>query len=177
MINKAIQFAVKAHEGQVRKGTAIPYIMHPIEAATIVASMKFEEELISAALLHDIVEETEYYIEDVENLFGERVAFLVATETEDKSKTWEERKEHTLRHLAEETDEDVLIVTLGDKLSNIRAIYNDYSEIGDELWSRFNRGKESQSWYYKGLVESLSNICRLEEYQEFKDKVEKTFKT
>ena len=170
MINKALKFAIEAHLGQFRKGTNIPYIMHPIEAATIVASMKFDEELITAAMLHDVAEDTKYTIMDIKTQFGERIAHLVDSESEDKTKTWEERKQHTIEHLSAETDQDILIIALGDKLSNIRAIYSDYHTIGDKLWDRFNMGREYQGWYYKSLVNSFMQLKEFDSYKEFKKK-------
>lgn len=90
MIDKAIAFATKAHEGQVRKGTSRPYIVHPLEVGEIISSMTEDEEVIAAAILHDTIEDCEGVTEEIlQREFGERVAFLVAQESEDKTKTWE----------------------------------------------------------------------------------------
>ncbi len=175
MINKAIQFATKAHDGQFRKATKIPYILHPLEAAAIVSGIKSDEELIAAAVLHDILEETEYTIEDITEQFGKRVAELVASDTEDKSKTWEERKSNTIDYLAKVKDKDILIVTLGDKLSNIRSIYNDYYRLGDEVWKRFNKGKEDQGWYYNSLASSMKALNGIPAFEEYKRLVKEVF--
>lgn len=175
MIENAVIFATAAHKGQKRKGTEIPYILHPLEAANIVLSYKYDEELISAAILHDILEETTFTKKDIEAQFGSRVAELVEAETEDKSKTWEERKAHTIEYLEHTQDKGILIVTLGDKLSNVRAIHRDYLALGDRLWDRFNKGKELQRWYYIGLVKSLYLLEDVSAYQEFKRLVEDVF--
>jgi hypothetical protein len=104
------------------------------------------------------------------------VAELVEVESEDKSKSWRERKQHTVEHLSGEKDQDVKIVTLGDKLSNIRAMYRDYLEIGDELWKRFNeKNKNEQKWYYEGLVKALESLSQYQAYKEFKELVNKVF--
>ena len=93
MIQKAIAFATKAHDGQLRKGTMRPYILHPLEVGVIVARMTEDEEVISAAILHDTIEDCEgVTAKMIEQMFSNRVAELVQKESEDKSKTWMERK-------------------------------------------------------------------------------------
>ena len=91
MIEEAAEFAREAHRGMFRKGTEIPYIVHPIETAVIVASFTDDEEVIAAALLHDVVEDTDVTGEELEHRFGPRVAGLVMAESEDKSRSWQER--------------------------------------------------------------------------------------
>jgi len=177
MLNKAIEFAVKAHKDGYRKGTNIPYILHPLEAAVIVGAMTHDTDLIVAAVLHDTVEDGKNItIEDIRREFGERVASLVGAETEDKSKTWDERKQHTLDHLKNQASREVKIVTLGDKLSNMRAIYRDYKSAGDELWQRFNvKDPKKHGWYYKGIADSLSELNDYQEYKEYLELVQKVF--
>ena len=99
MIDKAREFATKAHDGQFRKGTKRPYIVHPIEVGDIVSTMTTDEEVISAAILHDTIEDCEGVTEKMlAELFSERVAGMVAQESEDKSRTWMERKNATIEH-------------------------------------------------------------------------------
>ena len=76
VLNRAIVFATEAHEGQYRKGTQIPYILHPMEAAAIVGTMTTDEEIIAGAVLHDVVEDTDTTIDDVQEMFGDRVAYI-----------------------------------------------------------------------------------------------------
>ena len=86
MIDKAMEFAVKAHDGQFRKGSKRPYIVHPIEVADIVTYITQDKEVISAALLHDTIEDCKGITRDIiAREFGEKVASLVAAESEDKS--------------------------------------------------------------------------------------------
>ena len=176
MINKAIKYATDAHEGQHRKGSNKPYILHPLEAGIIVSQIRNDEDLICAAILHDVIEDTDKTYEMVREDFNERIADLVFAESEDKSRSWKERKGYTLESLAKEKSEDIGIVTLGDKLSNMRAIDRDFENIGDELWKRFNvKDKNQHKWYYSGLVDSLSYLSEYNEYQEFKNLVYKVF--
>jgi len=169
MINKAIAFATKAHDGQFRKGTRLPYIFHPMEVGMIVSRMTDDPEIIAAAILHDTVEDcSEVTLDLIREEFGERVASMVCAESEDKSKSWKERKAHTLKSLKEETVEGVKLIALGDKLSNVRSLHHDYESVGEELWERFNmKDKKMQGWYYTGLCDSLKSLEGYPEYEEF----------
>ena len=157
MIDKAIEFATKAHEGQYRKGTKRPYIVHPVEVGDIVATMTDDEEVISAAVLHDTIEDCEGITQRIlAQEFSERVAFMVAQESEDKSKTWMERKRATIEHLRT-APREVQMIGLADKLSNMRDIDRDYPAEGENLWNRFRmKDKETIGWYYKGIRDVLA---------------------
>lgn len=177
MINKAIAFATKAHEGQLRKGTNLPYIFHPIEVGMIVSRMTDDNEVIAAAVLHDTVEDCDgVSLDMIREEFGEKVARIVTAESEDKAKSWMERKAHTIDFLKNETLKDTKIVALGDKLSNIRSLYGDYKRVGERIWQRFNmKDKEKQGWYYRGLCDSLADLVEFPEYAEFCDLVDRVF--
>ena len=167
MVKKAAAFAERAHRGAVRKGTAIPYITHPLEAAVIVASITEDQELIAAALLHDVMEDAGVSREKLKAEFGSRVADLVASETEDKTKSWKERKSDTLEHLKSASREEKIVV-LGDKLSNVRCTARDYFLFGEKIWDRFNeKRKEQHGWYYLGVAERLAELKDLPPYQEY----------
>ncbi|MDO5418130.1 MAG: HD domain-containing protein [Lachnospiraceae bacterium] len=167
LIEKAAAFAERAHRGAVRKGTDIPYITHPLETAVIVASITSDEEVIAAALLHDVVEDAGVTEERLSEQFGERIARLVAAESEDKSKSWTERKAAAIEHLKAASREEK-IITLGDKLSNIRSTARDYLLLGEAIWDRFNeKRKERHAWYYEGMAEGLSELSSYPEYQEY----------
>ena len=167
MVQKAIDFATKVHEGQYRKGTDRPYIVHPMEVGKIVSTMTQDEEIISAAILHDTIEDTGVTYEDLKQEFGTRVADLVAAESEDKSKTWIERKGHTLEHLKTASQAEK-ILTMADKLSNIRSMARDYLLVGEELWQRFNmKDREKQAWYYTSMIDLLKDLNETPEYQEY----------
>lgn len=168
MIKEAAEFAERVHRGAVRKGTFIPYITHPLDTAIIVAQITEDEELISAALLHDTIEDAGVTYEELKQRFGERVASLVAEESEDKSKTWRERKGATLEHL-KTAKLDAKILTLADKLSNLRNTARDYLLVGEQIWQRFNvKEKEKHAWYYGSMVGLLKELKEYPEYQEYK---------
>mgnify|MGYP003533033748 CR=1 FL=1 len=152
MIDKAITFATKAHEGQFRKGTKLPYIVHPLEVGVIVSRMTQDKEVIAAAILHDTLEDCkEVTFSTLCQEFGERVAEIVKAESEEKGGSWNERKANTVKRLKEEKASDMKLVALGDK-----------------LWERFNmKDKRQQAWYYRGLCDSLKDMENFPEYWEF----------
>ena len=175
LVSEAIVFAVKAHDGMRRKKSEAPYILHPMEAAVIVGTMSDDQNLIAAAALHDVVEDAGVTIEEIEEKFGARVKELVASETEDKrenlppSATWRIRKEETLAILQNTNDMGVLMVWLGDKLANMRAIYRDWKVEGDAMWQRFNQKDEkAQAWYYRNIVELTGRLSDTSAWLEYK---------
>ena len=173
MIDKAIEFATKAHEGQLRKGTSRPYIVHPIEVGDIVSTMTRDEEVISAAILHDTIEDCEGISQRIlAQTFSERVASMVAQESEDKSRTWMERKRATIEHLRTASREVQMI-----GLADMRDIDRDYPIVGEELWNRFRmKDKNTIGWYYKGVRDALQEgFCGVAAYEEYCRLIEKNF--
>ena len=154
-IHKAIMFATLAHKNQTRKGNDIPYIYHPMEVLQILTEMGCKEDVKIAGVLHDTVEDTDTTIEDIEKEFGKRVASLVGGHTEDKSKTWVERKTEDINSLKDGTV-GLKAIVFADKLSNILSLYDDYKVLGDKLYDRFNANKDMQAWYYGELLKSFT---------------------
>lgn len=178
---QATTFAIMAHEGDYRKGTKIPYAAHPIETGLITMSLTEDEDVIVAAFLHDVVEDTEYTIADIEKRFGKRVAQLVASESEDKmrhmsaSQSWNLRKQATIDHLKEATKEEK-IICLADKLSNIRQSVKSYEQKGDAMWEVFNqRDIARQEWYYRSIGDALSEFAETSAYREYIKAVDYVF--
>ena len=153
-LDKAICFAVEHHAGQLRKGTNIPYITHPLEVMSILMRMNADIELQIAGVLHDTVEDTDATAEEISELFGTDVAELVAHHSENKSLSWFERKSYAITSL-KAADKRLKMLVMADKLSNLRSIAADYRKLGDELWKRFNAPMEKQSWYYSGVQDAL----------------------
>lgn len=182
MVEKAIIFAAKAHCGAKRKGTDIPYIVHPMEAGAIAASVTDDKEVIAAAILHDVLEDTDTTESEIEAGFGKEVLRLIKSDSEDKredlppEKTWKIRKQETIDYLDNKADRKEKIIALSDKLSNIRAIYRDYNKLGDKLWERFNqRDKNEHGWYYGSFRKTLSELCETEAYAEYCELYDKIF--
>ena len=168
--DKAVKFAVEAHQSTERRGKGYPYIIHPMEAASIVATITNDQEMLAAAILHDTVEDTDVTIEQIRDLFGNRVAELVHHETAplDENLSWCEKKTEQVKQLAD-APYDSKVVALGDKLSNMRGIAWDYRKIGDEVWKLFHapNGKTDVEWYYRLLGEAMSELSETLAYQEF----------
>ena len=155
MIFKAIEFAAKAHHGQYRRGTKMPYIVHPLGVARILIENGCSEEVVAAGVLHDTVEDTPVSLEDIRKTFGEKVARIVECVSEqDKSDTWENRKQRTIE-CVKSAPLDILLVECADKLDNIRSIGEDHRKHGDLIWRRFNRPREKQQWYYQSLAKAF----------------------
>ncbi|MCC3358529.1 HD domain-containing protein [Bacillus sp. REN16] len=175
MIEKAIIVASKAHDGQYRKLTNIPYITHPLGVGLLLIKINAREELVVAGILHDTVEDTEITLEDIKNGFSEEVAELVEGCSEpDKSLPWEARKEHTISFLRT-ASEDTRTVVCADKLHNIRSIIRDYRDQGEQVWRRFSRGKEKQEWYYRNVTDSLGYASTFPLLEELKKEVDRLF--
>ncbi|MCQ2462275.1 MAG: HD domain-containing protein [Clostridia bacterium] len=182
IFDEALCFAIKKHSGQIRKRAKTPYIVHPIEVASIAATMTDDREVLAACALHDTVEDADTTIEELTEKFGKRVALLVMTETEDKREdrppveTWQLRKEETLLMLKNTKDIAVKIMWLGDKLSNMRSFARAYKKQGNELWSSFNqKDPEKQAWYYRTIVQYLSALKDYDAYTEFVSLVDYVF--
>lgn len=157
LINAALTFAARAHAHQKRKGTDTPYIVHPVGVMLVLIEMgERDPELLSAALLHDTVEDTGATLEELRALFGARVAAIVEGCSEpDKSDTWEHRKQHTVEYLRTAPLE-VQLVSAADKLHNLRSLMRDEAQHGPEVWRRFKRGRAETGWYYRAVAASLS---------------------
>ena len=203
MLSSILDFAIKAHEGQTRKGTEIPYIVHPIETAIILAQNNASNEAICAGILHDVLEDTSGQEDEIRKrldkvgLSSEKVlqivygtsepSKLLAKQSGAEEESWKERKVHTIKYLDglgnDELSVDIKLVACADKLSNIRAMVNDYEQYerdgktGSELFERFNAPSSDQQWYYQSLVIALKDIAELPMYQELAALVLKLFKS
>jgi len=181
LLDRAIMFAVRAHAGTERRGKGFPYIVHPMEAVEIVATMTSDQELLAAAALHDTVEDTDVTLEQICTEFGERVASFVAADSDephqkaDSVENWRARKQAAIDRLAC-ASRDAKIVALGDKLSNMRAIARDYAEQGDKLWNLFHaKDRKDHEWHYRGLAESLHELQDTFAYKEFAQLINQVF--
>lgn len=182
LFDEALIFACQKHSGQRRKLSDAPYFLHPMEVAAIVGTMSDSQELLSAAVLHDTVEDTDATLDEIREKFGKRVSLLVMTETEDKradlppEATWRDRKEETLIILENTKDIDVKKLWLGDKLSNIRSFCREYKKAGASFWQRFNQKDPAmQEWYYRRVAAALSDLSEYDAYEEFIAHIDELF--
>ena len=182
LVSEALIFSAKAHDGMRRRKSAVPYILHPMEVGAIVGTMTDDQEVIAAALLHDVVEDAGITIEEIGEKFGARVMEFVASETENKrdelppEDTWRIRKEESTEKLKNTDDIAVLMLWVGDKLSNIRNIYRDFMIEGDALWNKFHQSDiKAQAWYYRSIMKYTERISDCLAWVEYKTLVEMIF--
>ena len=165
MMNKleeAIIYATILHQGKTRVPDGGPYILQLIEVSQILSTMTKDEEVITAGILNDIVEDTDGTLSEIEKRFGRRVAELVESDTEveiadtDSSASWKRQREDSLRMLKNSKDMGVKMLWLADKLANIRALAGRYSEKGEAIWEEaVEADPETLRWYYSSIAEIL----------------------
>lgn len=155
----AIEFAARAHRGQYRKGTQIPYILHPLRVAQLLITMGAPRRVVVAAILHDTIEDTDATAEQIAAAFGADVAALVEEASEpDQEAVWEERKQHTITSVRT-ASADALLVICADKLDNVRSMRRGERRDGAAFWDRFQKTRPSQAWYYQRLAMALAEVA------------------
>ena len=154
-IEEAIEVAAEAHQGQYRKGTRTPYITHPYAVGLILMEAGCAEAVIIAGILHDTVEDTDLTLEFIQERFGEFVAGIVDGCSENKALRWRARKTERIEALKSASPE-ICTVTCADKLHNLRTIISEYDVIGNAIWERFHGEIEDQAWYYRSILNSIS---------------------
>lgn len=176
-LDSAILFATRAHSGTERRGKAFPYIVHPLEAVSICSTISSDQQILAAAALHDVVEDTDITLEEIRSRFGDRVASLVGSETDTlpPETSWHERKKAAIEKLAA-SSHDAKVVAIGDKLSNMRAIYRDWCVKGDEIWNIFHEtDKKEHEWHYRSLLAALDELSDTFPHKEMSELIEKVF--
>ncbi len=175
LLHKAIEYAAIKHRNQYRKGTDTPYIVHPMEVLQILAEGGCPIEVQIAGVLHDTVEDTDATIEDIETLFGEDVAELVRSDTEDKSLPWLKRKELAIEKLRGQ-GLGARQLLCADKLSNIKSIYFDKRIVGNNVWSRFKGSPSQTRWYYNSVIAELEkDLAGQKMFEQLKEYVSLVF--
>jgi (p)ppGpp synthase/HD superfamily hydrolase len=156
VIRDALEAAGRAHAGQVRNGSGgMPYIHHPVAVAERLAEDGFEEGTVAAALLHDVVEDSDTSVEDVRERFGERIAELVAALTDDESIEPYERRKDRHRRRVEEAGGDALAIYGADKLSNISVLRRAYATQGERVGDEFKAPLDVKEGVWRADLEML----------------------
>lgn len=153
----ALTLAFKAHGTQVRKHDGSPYIIHPIMVAHMLTLEGVSEDVIVAALLHDVLEDTAVTKDKILAVGGEVVLHIVETVTEDMSLPWEVRKEAYVAQVTAATS-DVWLVSVADKVHNAETLLDYIARVGDDAWKVFNRGKKQKLWFEEMLFTQLKNV-------------------
>jgi (p)ppGpp synthase/HD superfamily hydrolase len=160
LVETAIAFAIRSHEGQERKGQAgVPYVVHPIHVGLLLARHGQRPAVVAAGILHDVMEDGEATFEQLERAFDREVAALVAEVSEEKARTWEERKQHTIDAIAT-MSEGARAVTAADKVHNLADLQRLLAQRGDEVWKLFRRGRGPTLDYYRRVFDQLSRHFR-----------------
>lgn len=160
LVRRAAELAWEKHEGDYRKGSSVPYVSHVWSVAALVMEHGGSPAQAAAALLHDTAEDAggEKVVDEIRQVCGSHVAELVRAlsdslvEDPEQKAPWRKRKEDYLAHLAG-APADVKLVSAADKLANARSMAKDFTEVGPELWQRFNtKSAADQFWYYDSLI-------------------------
>lgn len=155
-IQKALNYAADKHRNQFRKSSDIPYIVHPAECMQILTKLKCSDEVIIAGILHDTLEDTDTQYEELVKVFNKEIADMVLDVSEqDKTLSWQERKDAYFKHLRN-CQLESRYICFADKLANLRSIYADYLVIGNDVWKKFNADKTCQKWFYTTVYNLLS---------------------
>lgn len=181
LITKAFAFAESAHENQKRR-SGEPYIIHPVESAVILSDLKMDTATIAAALLHDVVEDTKFSIEDIKTEFGQEIADLVDGVTKISSlneKTKQRDQAETLRKMLMATIKDarVIIIKLADRTHNMRTIsampLAKQERIAQEVFDIYAplAGRLGISQMRSELEDLAFEVIYPEEYNELKTKI------
>jgi len=169
MIHSSIIFAAEAHQGQHRKGTQLPYIIHPMEVAQILSYVHAPQETIAAGILHDTLEDTTVTYQELVNHFGDSIASLVLECTNTTSGPWQVRKQYTVMKLGTTQNQNVAFILCADKISNLRSIVYDIKAVKQEIWKRFSAPPKDVLWYYEQLGKAIASrsdlpACFVREY-------------
>jgi (p)ppGpp synthase/HD superfamily hydrolase len=153
----ALALAASAHQDQARKAGAEPYVVHVVHVSVILLRHGFAEDVAIAGLLHDVVEDQDIPLDEIEAGFGPAVAQMVAVLTERKEedgqeRPWEDRKREALAHL-ERAGREAAAVKAADTLHNVRSLALALRRDGPSIWQRFKRGPAETLWYYRSVAE------------------------
>ena len=162
-VDRALAVAARCHAGQTRKDDPTPYIAHPVAVAMIVSDFTDDQDVVVAALLHDVLEDVPpsvYSADDMTAEFGERVTEMVRGVSEEKTAgeetpPWRIRKEGYLAQLAEYSTE-CLLISAADKIHNLRSMVTAHSRLGDAMWELFNAGPDEKLWFYGAIADTVT---------------------
>ena len=177
-LDYAILFATKAHDGQRRKSDDVDMIFHPFTVGMILQGAGMKEETVMAGILHDVVEDTKYSLEDIEKIFGKDVRDIVDEVTEYKSLSWKERKIEAIEKVRTASFEGKM-VECADKINNLETLYDSLEKNGEKVWESFHKPLSDQNWYYtemyKAVVDNLKDAESYELVKRYKEILDKIF--
>ncbi len=154
-IREALRFAARKHHGQLRIAHAdgpMPFIVHPFSVALLVAEDGAHDDVVTAALLHDTIEDTATTREELANAFNEQIALLVDAVSECKERDgrvldWEERKRDYLMRI-EASSVDAVVIVVADKIDNIESRIEEYEREGEAFFAHWSQSNDLHLWFH-----------------------------
>jgi len=172
LLERAVRIAVKAHKDQTRKGDGLPYITHPFMVALRLAKLNFPDEVIAAALVHDVLEDTNYGEENLRAELGNEVVNMVLSVTNDESLEWMDKKKKYVETVRS-GNEGAKAVALSDKIHNLESLLIAHSEKGSKVWENFKADKSQKLWFEIEVLKMLRETWdhpMLDEYEQLIEK-------
>lgn len=153
LVDRAMRLAFAAHEGQKRhEGT--PYITHPVSVALMLAQHGFGEEVVAAALVHDVLEDTGITEDEMLQELGDAVAVIVQALSYDHSVPYKEQRERYIESVRQ-AGESAMAVSVADKIHNAQSLIDLHTQGGSAIWSKFNATKEQKLWFEEAMLAML----------------------
>jgi (p)ppGpp synthase/HD superfamily hydrolase len=159
LIEKAMRIAVLAHQGQNRKVDDLPYIVHPFMVALKLAKYNFSDEVIAGALVHDVLEDTDFPEEKLKKELGNKVFKIVKAVTQDESLPWLEKKKKYIENLKKAPKEAKIIAT-ADKIHNLESLIISYQQQGPKIWEKFTGKREKTIWFQEEVLKVIKKDLR-----------------
>ena len=151
-VEEALQFVMKANKGQKIKITGMDKSFHHIMVYSMIRDINHTEDVLVASLLHDIINDSEYGYEEIEELFGTLVADMVSDLSEDMSiAKWLDRKKEFVNRMKRNFDINVINIMIADKLTTLLSYYEHFIQNGDKLWKLTGGSKDENCWLFREL--------------------------
>jgi (p)ppGpp synthase/HD superfamily hydrolase len=172
LIEKAMRIAVLAHQGQKRKLGGLPYIVHPFMVALKLAKYNFPDEVIAGALVHDLLEDTDFSEEELKKELGKKVFEIVKAVTQDESLPWEEKKRKYIENI-KQASKEAKAVAVADKIHNLESLLIGYKEQGPKVWEKFTKGRDKIIWFQEEVLKAIKKNWKHPLVKEYENLVEK----
>ncbi len=173
LIEKAIRIAVVAHKEQIRKTDSSPYVAHPLMVAFKLMKHNFSDEVIAAAITHDVLEDTEFPEEKLKEELGDEVLAIIKGVSEDTDLEWEKRKEKYIESV-KNGGEEIWAVSIADKIHNAESLIDFHGEHGPDTWGKFSRPKDQKLWFEEEMLKMLQESWQhplVDEYKVLVDRL------
>ena len=157
IVEKALEICINAHKGQIRKGDGKPYFIHPLMVALKLASYGASPEVIAAALTHDVLEDTNYTKEDLENELNSNVLGMVEALTQVENPSWKEKKLGYIESVRN-AGIDVKLISVADKIHNLESLIMAHKVKGKGIWKLFKGNREEKAWFETELLGIFKSI-------------------